>query len=71
MAANKAFMILDEAQATFANIAIVDYETWVNGISEVSTNKVENNTIYDIQGRIVNNPTKGLYIVNGKKMVIK
>ena len=71
IAANKAFMILSDEQAYFTNIAIVDYETWVNGISEVSTNKVENNTIYDIQGRIVNNPTKGLYIVNGKKMVIK
>ncbi len=70
MAANRAFMILPEELAE-ANIAIVDYETWLEGITEVSTNKVENNTIYDIQGRIVNNPTKGLYIVNGKKMVIK
>ncbi|MBR7065755.1 MAG: hypothetical protein IKI36_03580 [Prevotella sp.] len=70
MKANRAFMILDESMAE-ANIAIVDYETWLNGITEVSTNNVENNTIYDIQGRIVNNPTKGLYIVNGKKMVIK
>ncbi len=70
MKANRAFMILEENMAE-ANIAIVDYETWLNGITEVSTNNVENNTIYDIQGRIVNNPTKGLYIVNGKKMVIK
>ena len=68
MKANRAFMILEENMAE-ANIAIVDYETWLNGITEVSTNNVENNTIYDIQGRIVNNPTKGLYIVNGKKMV--
>ena len=28
-------------------------------------------TIYDLQGRKVENPTKGLYIVNGKKVVIK
>ena len=27
--------------------------------------------IYDLQGRRVENPTKGLYIVNGKKVVIK
>ena len=27
--------------------------------------------IYDLQGRRVINPTKGIYIVNGKKMVIK
>lgn len=27
--------------------------------------------VYDLQGRRVENPTKGLYIVNGKKVVIK
>ena len=27
--------------------------------------------IYDLQGRRVSNPAKGLYIVNGKKVVIK
>ena len=75
MKANRAFMILDESmldENNEANIALIDYETWLTlGINEVSTAKEENNTIYDIQGRIVNNPTKGLYIVNGKKMVIK
>ena len=29
------------------------------------------NDVYDMQGRRVQNPTKGLYIVNGKKVVIK
>ena len=28
-------------------------------------------TVYDLQGRIVKTPTKGLYIVNGKKMMVK
>ena len=27
--------------------------------------------IYDLQGRRVENPTKGIYIVNGRKVVIK
>jgi hypothetical protein len=27
--------------------------------------------IYDLQGRRVSNPTKGLYIVNGKKVIVK
>jgi hypothetical protein len=30
-----------------------------------------NNEYFDLQGRKVANPTKGLYIVNGKKVVIK
>ncbi len=65
--ANRAFMILDDETAR-ANIYIIDE---ITGISEVNAAEVENTQIYDIQGRIVNNPTKGLYIVNGKKMVIK
>ena len=29
------------------------------------------NSVYDLQGRKVARPTKGLYIVNGKKVVVK
>ena len=36
-----------------------------------ATINVENGEIYDLQGRRVAQPTKGLYIKNGKKMVIK
>ena len=66
--ANRAFMILDDETAR-ANIYIVGGD--FDGINEVSAAEVENTQIYDIQGRLVSNPTKGLYIVNGKKMVIK
>lgn len=67
---NQAFMILDENEAYASSIRIVD-EDFLLGISEVTTEKAENATIYDIQGRQVSNPVKGLYIVNGKKMVVK
>lgn len=41
-------------------------------ISEIEKMRnVENETFYDLQGRRVSQPTKGLYIVNGKKVVIK
>ena len=66
--ANKGFIVLDEAIAN-ANIAIVDYKTYVDGISEVKSSSNNDNVIYDVQGRIVSNPTKGLYIVNGKKFI--
>jgi hypothetical protein len=65
---NKGFIVLDEAIAN-ANIAIVDFQTYVDGINEVKNSSDNDNVIYDIQGRIVNNPTKGLYIVNGKKFI--
>ena len=61
-------MILDEDQAYANSIRIVD-EDFLLGISEVNTENTQDNVIYDIQGRRVMNPTKGLYIVNGKKMV--
>ena len=34
-------------------------------------NVVKDNVYYDLSGRSVMNPTKGLYIVNGKKVIIK
>ena len=41
------------------------------GISEVKTENGEVKTVYDLQGRRVANPTKGIYIVGGKKVLVK
>ena len=41
-----------------------------DGISTVAVN-TQNSVIYDMQGRRVHNTQKGLYIVNGKKVLIK
>ena len=41
------------------------------GIIEVTPNANNSNVVYDLSGRRVNNPSKGLYIVNGKKVYIK
>ena len=45
----------------------------VTSVAKMRTGENEKmrNEVYDLQGRRVLNPTKGLYIVNGKKMVIK
>jgi hypothetical protein len=40
------------------------------GIKQIETVKEDGNA-YDLQGRRVENPTKGLYIVNGKKVMVK
>lgn len=42
----------------------------VTGINTVKTAN-QNGVVYDLQGRRVANPTHGIYIVNGKKVVIK
>ncbi len=40
-------------------------------VENVKTENGNARTVYDLQGRIVENPTKGIYIVNGKKVLIK
>ena len=38
-------------------------------IEEVTEQRADSNAIYDLQGRKVENPTKGMYIINGKKIM--
>lgn len=38
---------------------------------KVTPAAIENNRIYDLSGRRVLNARKGLYIVNGKKLIVK
>ena len=55
--------------------------TYTNGETGIEEVKGESGTngrrkskvkgIYDLQGREVENPTKGIYIIDGKKMFIK
>lgn len=53
-------------------IRVVGEDEEATGISspEATTDNAEQ-VIYDLHGRRVKNPTKGIYIVNGKKTVIK
>ena len=48
--------------------AINDFAT---GIEEVKGEEGEVKTIYDLQGRKVENPTTGIYIIKGKKVLVK
>ncbi len=47
---------------------VSDYNT---GINPIEISNAGSDKIYDLSGRQVSNPTKGLYIQNGKKVVIK
>ena len=40
-------------------------------IENVKTENGEVKTVYDLQGRKVDTPSKGLYIINGKKVLVK
>lgn len=41
------------------------------GIEEVTVSQDSNAPIYDLTGRLVSNPTKGIYIQNGKKIIVE
>ncbi len=43
----------------------------VNGIEDITTGKLSSSDFFDLQGRKVKRPTKGLYIKDGKKVVVK
>lgn len=46
-------------------------EDTATGIEASTMDKVQSTGIYDLQGRRVAQPTKGLYVVNGKKVFMK
>ena len=60
----------DAVNAASFNLDLGEGETTGIDATLVNSEKV-NSVVYDLQGRKVAQPTKGLYIVNGKKVVIK
>jgi len=67
---NKAFIILEEGSGA-SNIVLGDFSDDTNGLQTIKVGKASEGAIFDMQGRRVEKPTRGIYIVNGKKMVIK
>lgn len=61
--------------AKYANMALV-FDDMVDGnettgIKELETEKMNNNKYYNLQGIEVAHPVKGIYIHNGKKVIVK
>lgn len=66
--AGKAFLQVPGEAKTF--IAFEE-EGEATGINNVNRETMTHNGCYNLNGQRVENPTKGLYIVNGKKVVLK
>ena len=64
--AHKAWLALSDTPANFFSL---DGEA--TGIKAIENSQLTIDNYYDLQGRRVAQPTKGLYIVNGKKVIIK
>ena len=73
---NKAFLDLDAVEGANSNavgtvnLFFKDSATGINSVENEGMG-IKNAKVYDLQGRRVWNPTKGIYIVNGKKVMVK
>lgn len=57
---------------SIAKMYFSETEPTATGIEEVQSTKNERQcTIYDLAGRAVSHPARGLYIVNGKKILVR
>ena len=65
---HKAYLQIANATEAKTFYALCGEATAINA---VATTKSNTNEVFDLQGRRVANPMKGLYIMNGKKIVIK
>ena len=68
IAARKAYLEISAA-ASFLSFSFDDETTGIEKVENAAVNA--NGTMFNLAGQRVAQPTKGLYIVNGKKVVIK
>ncbi len=64
----RVMLVLDEAAAARAVFELEDETT---GVENIKRETITNNQYFNLAGQRVAQPTKGLYIVNGKTVVIK
>ncbi len=70
LAANKAFLTLDTSAGAPSITFCFDTEE-TTGIEKVERGETRDGIFYDLQGRRMTQPTKGLYIKDGKKIMVK
>ena len=73
VATTKAYLHCDSdpTAAGARSLAITFDDDVTTGVTEIVNSKLSNSKYFDLQGRRVAAPQKGLYIVNGKKVVLK
>ena len=68
--ANKAYLVYDGAAGAL-DYFLFDETTSISEELRVKSEEIATAPVYDLQGRRVKNAAKGVYIVNGKKTVIR
>ena len=69
-------IFMEEVELQLVGIAdgidyAADLEAITNGVKDIKTVVAKRRVYYDLQGRRVAKPTKGLYITNSKKVIVK
>lgn len=68
----KAYLVITDLPDHSREFVGFEYDNETTGISLTENSELRTeNAVYDLQGRRVAQPTKGLYIVNGKKVLVK
>lgn len=67
IACNTAYMLYSDAGSKSVTLSFDD----ATSINNPVVNSTKDDAVYDLQGRRVTNPQKGIYIVNGKKVAYK
>ncbi len=67
---NRAYLPKSNVAALNSSFSL-DFENVSTGIEAAATNAEQGAACYDLSGRRVNRPAKGLYVKNGKKIIVK
>lgn len=68
---NEGYLYLADSKMRLNTSGILVLADQVDGIGQVTATTAAPSVVYDLQGRRVTSPTKGLYIVDGKKVVLR
>ena len=72
VATNRAYIQIDENSTPVKGFIALPGSDEATGINAIDNGQLTmDNAIYDLSGRRVAKPTRGLYIVNGKKVLVK
>lgn len=71
MGANKAYLAVPSSELSALSRAGLWLDSEMQGIDYVSSESQADNIYYNLQGQLVDSPKKGLYIVNGKIVMVK
>lgn len=71
LAAGKAYLHLPTSDIPTSRPITLVYENEPSGIEGICEVEAADGQYFDLQGRRIAQPTKGMYVVNGKKVIIK